>query len=312
MSKLIYRLYGLTVVSEATLPITEYIQNNDEIDYSVIIGQVLRPEKLEHPYLDIPHLQVDKHFFFQEISGLARFKIDRHKSKITIELLNDDLDNIWPFFLDTPLSVALLYKGIFSLRAGAVLSNNGAQLFCGNRGCGKSTMTAIIYQNGFPFLADNRSLLHWNGIKNSYEMAIYEHHAELWPDVNKALKETSFKYSGFIRNGLLKQKFTIKKEKLKQDYFTVDTIHLINVFTQDGQPEILTGISKLAIINQMIHAHQLIDYLDIQEKIFQFLTQFCNQVRIKIWERDQLLSPEKFIKPVADDIYQRSKTLQKR
>lgn len=74
---------------------------------------------------------------------------------VSVWPLTDRLDDIASYLVGSVLGIALHLRKIVTLHASAVEVDNGAVLFCGHSGAGKSTMAAALQQRGYALLSDD-------------------------------------------------------------------------------------------------------------------------------------------------------------
>ena len=97
----------------------------------------------------------DSHYVLRWRS-LCDFQVSRDGSQIDCyPWPGVSWSNITPFLLGRVLPLALNFRGIVTLHAGAVVLPSGAIAFVADSGTGKSTLVASLASRGFPLVADD-------------------------------------------------------------------------------------------------------------------------------------------------------------
>jgi hypothetical protein len=95
------------------------------------------------------------------------------------------LDTIRHLFLDQVLPLVLSRRGRLSLHASAVVTPNGAVIFVGKSGLGKSTLAAYLAHQGFPVLCDDFVVLNQ---QRAHTLVVPSYPGiRLWPDALSTL-----------------------------------------------------------------------------------------------------------------------------
>ena len=146
-----YQAYGLGIHS--ALPLPELVSAPAKQDVFIRFGALMPPPTargaIDHHYWA---KEQDVYLFWQE---LGTFCI-RKGREITIDPAPKVEEvRLRPPVLGACMAVLLHQRGYLVLHASAVQLPTGAAAFLGNKGWGKSTMTAALHQRGHPFLTDD-------------------------------------------------------------------------------------------------------------------------------------------------------------
>ncbi|MEA3440907.1 MAG: hypothetical protein U9R58_11560 [Chloroflexota bacterium] len=151
MVKRTYTAYGLIFQSDIEFP--ELIEASGQKDVSLCIGEV--PDNLESFKGESQLYQVHKNQFLLKLEGVANYFV-HNGNEIVIQPSPQSTDSeVRLFLLGTCLGVLLHQRGILALHASSIETKNGAVLFTGPRGIGKSTLMAAFLQRGYFMLADD-------------------------------------------------------------------------------------------------------------------------------------------------------------
>jgi hypothetical protein len=151
MSKKLYTAYGLVFQSEWEIP--ELLEGDGHPDVTLRIGEV--PAQLES-FTSTPQLyQVSESQFLLKMEGIASYWV-KNGNEIVIQPAPGSLDSeVRLFLFGTCLGVLLHQRGILALHASAIETPQGAVLFCGPSGIGKSTLMSAFLNLGYYMLSDD-------------------------------------------------------------------------------------------------------------------------------------------------------------
>lgn len=147
----IYSAYGLVFQSDWEIP--ELLEGSGQPDVNLRLGQV--PEQLE-TFTGEPQLyQMNESEFLLKLEGIASYWV-KDGNEIVIQPAPGSLDSeVRLFLFGTCLGVLLHQRGILALHASAIETPQGAVLFTGHSGIGKSTLMSAFLNRGYYMLADD-------------------------------------------------------------------------------------------------------------------------------------------------------------
>lgn len=153
MLKKTFTAYDLIFLSEWEIP--ELLESSGDPDVIISIGEV--PGQLDS-FVGKPDLyQVNEKEFLLKLEGIANFWVKDGK-EIVIQPAPNHLDSeVRLYLLGTCLGVLLHQRGILALHASAIETPQGAVLFTGPSGIGKSTLMSAFVHLGYYMLADDVS-----------------------------------------------------------------------------------------------------------------------------------------------------------
>ena len=156
-----YRIAGLTVASEFRLPGARVADAVETSDVSMCLAAV--PETLDGASTVTRFWEADEARFLFKAAGVARFLL-RDGRWIDVELEPDAVLADAAAFLQGSVFGALLHqRGALVMHASAVAVGEGAVLFCGPSGHGKSTTAATLGERGYPMLGDDVCAIDFGG-----------------------------------------------------------------------------------------------------------------------------------------------------
>lgn len=146
-----YSAYGLRFRSELPLP---FGAAQDCGDADVVVRRGAVPQvPAECAATRLPW-QASPGRFLLEVDGVARYLV-RGGREIWVQPAHRSEDGVAAFLLGSVLGACLQQRGVLTLHASAMEMGNGAVLFAGVSGAGKSTIAAALLERGYRLLADD-------------------------------------------------------------------------------------------------------------------------------------------------------------
>ena len=299
-----YNIYSLSIASEFELKGFSVLEDKPTLlDFTISLGETKRPSdnlpntqyitsSICNPqvfYLDVPIICT----FLMEAAGII--KVQLKKGKATRDCL--------PFLYDTVISVALMYRDKFSLRASAVVGAKGVNVFCGGYGIGKSTIAMILYHNGFPFVEDNRCIFSWNEKNECYTATNFYPNIYLWQDIGKNTDKTKLIPSWMPREDIFKMQYTLLKNNIAKENYKINKIYLLQIHSELEIKEIpIKGLIKTKLIKDYIYCAQFVDILNKSDALFDFLAGLASQADVAILKKYTKILPSEFTEYIAHEI----------
>lgn len=143
-----YRVFGLKVRSEVTLPELLPDDGPSEPDVIVFRAKVAAPGQMDGFHAEDGALTI-------VIPGVASYRIE-YGTRIIVDAANGVPDrNIRLFLLGSAFGALLHQRGMLPLHANAIEIDGRAVAFMGESGAGKSTLAAWFHDRGHAVLADD-------------------------------------------------------------------------------------------------------------------------------------------------------------
>jgi hypothetical protein len=150
----LYRAFGLTIVSEFDFPELPVIENLVKLPDIEIVNSDLTKYKLELVNKPYYHMVKDNQVLFYIPDG-ALFSV-KDGNKITVSPDNNaDGDLIRLYLLGTCMGIVLMQRRIVPLHGSAVEINGKAYAFIGDSGAGKSTLASTFINKGYSLVSDD-------------------------------------------------------------------------------------------------------------------------------------------------------------
>jgi energy-coupling factor transporter ATP-binding protein EcfA2 len=154
VNTLIYKGFGLNVLSEITLP--ELIPISEPVEKVDII---IETGDLSYQWSEIDSAQkkfiVKEHVIMFEVPNTAIFSIQEGKKIIVSPIVGSEEDKIRLYILGTCMGAILIQRKLLPLHGSAVAINGKAYAFIGESGAGKSTLATALNKEGYKLLSDD-------------------------------------------------------------------------------------------------------------------------------------------------------------
>ena len=149
-----YLAYGLVFQSDINLkPLTPV---SDDIPHQVVIRCTDVPESgLKVAAVRRGLAQIGDNEVWVNIPDIARMQISDGKEIRVQPCDNADEQSIRLYVMGSAIGAILHQRGFLVLHANAIKVGEGAVLFAGISGAGKSTTAAVFHQQGYPVISDD-------------------------------------------------------------------------------------------------------------------------------------------------------------
>jgi hypothetical protein len=161
-----YFAYGLNIRSEIRLPDMEHRAMADPANISTPDIEIYRDIISQWPELDA----LGNGFWGTENEAcyvdlnVGAFLV-RNGQEIIVDLTTNVEESVLMMYLLGPvLGMALHQRNCLLLHGSAIAVDDGAVVFLGNSGSGKSTTAAALYARGYPLISDEMIAIDMNGI----------------------------------------------------------------------------------------------------------------------------------------------------
>lgn len=149
-----YKVYGINIDSQIEIsefPVNKENINNKKVD--LILGEASDSIKEEIDKGRRMSVTRDNIWFHAE--GVATYMINNGNEVIVEPCENYDEKLLKVYIMGSVMGFLLLQQQVLAIHGGTTVINDKAVIFTGNRGAGKSTLTAALGEKGYKFLADD-------------------------------------------------------------------------------------------------------------------------------------------------------------
>lgn len=121
------------------------------------------PQRLETPTAQGVLFQAEPEGYLLEVPRVARYYAHEGKEIRMAPVPGASEPELCHFLLAPVMAALVAQRGFFPLRASAILGQRGAIVIAGGAVTGKSTLTGLLYQRGYPVLTDKVSVIELQG-----------------------------------------------------------------------------------------------------------------------------------------------------
>jgi len=203
-----YWAYGLRIASEIELP--ELLPHEaKQIDCEIRVGKA--PEKLTGPDLiDKGKIQISPSDFLLDLPNCRYYA--RAGKEIILDIKDkSDEKSLRLFLLTNGLAAILHQRNKVLLHAGAIQTDKGLIVICGESGAGKSTTLQYLRQHGYKVFADDVLVLEESENVTIKAFASYPV-LKLWDDSFEKLGIESVSEEQKLREHISKYRLSIQEE----------------------------------------------------------------------------------------------------
>ncbi len=233
-----FRGYGLHFESEVELPWPE-VAAEGEPDVSIRLGQV--PSALESPTDSLGYWQAASGALLMHVDGIARCLVSNGGQRVVVELAQGDADG-FTCLLDSLLATCLQMRGILPLHASAVATAQGAVLFAGRVGTGKSTLAAALIDRGYALLADGIVGIGLDGGGTAVARTGFSR-VRLWADAMRMLAPRWQRAAEApVRPGI--ESYSVAPDHFRDADLVIHSVYILNHAIDSAEPviETLAGV----------------------------------------------------------------------
>ncbi len=271
-----YWAYGLEIVSELEFP-EMYPYAVKKPDLEIKFGKV-------PTVLTGPEVIAKEKFFISSTEYLIHLPICSYYVKegnsITIELKEHaDLPSVRLFLLTNAMAAVLHQRNKVALHAGAIQTEKGLVVICGESGAGKSTTISALQQKGYKIFVDDVLVLERAGAK-VVGVAAYPT-LKLWDDTIEKLALGVIPEEQKLRESVNKYRVSFQQD------FTTKTIQIYKLFylrKEDANTSIEVikkdGLQAFKILYSQLYRTSMINNYQSQVMLFERLNQVINQTNL--------------------------------
>lgn len=292
--KYTYRAFGLIISSEIIIP--EFIHASGESHVDISLGEI--PETISNIYKQGFRYQISKNEFLLRFKSWAEFYVKDGEKIIIQPMEGVDERDVRVFLLSPIVGILLHQRGYLPLHSSGICYNNGAVLFAGNSGSGKSTIALAMNRHfGHKLISDDITVVNLDKGKTVINSSFPS--VKLWQDGLEKF-EIPIEEVPVIRKDVLKYRYDnsagFYDGKLSPSHlFFVEPSEV-----KQAQITEIKGTEKFNLLRQNIFRKNMIDELYSSEH-FVISSALLNQVScFKIVRPKNNCDPEKLAEIVHE------------
>jgi hypothetical protein len=275
-----YRIYGLKVLSEFKLNELEEITDAD-FDVSIIKSKVKFDLQQSKKLFEDAYFVKNINLFQLSVDKLADYSVINGNEILIDVKKNSNLNEFKIFLYGTCFAALLLQRKIVCLHGAGIIQNGKANLFLGNSGMGKSTLTSFFVNQGYQFLGDD--VLPLKFVDNcQVQVGCSVPTIKLWED-NLLNLGVMAQAGTQIREDVPKFRYSYRS-KLAEEYFSIGKIFILDWKNEvtDFTFTKLSIIESLFYLKEHIYRPQFIDEPDEKQLMLDLITNMVTHYEIII------------------------------
>jgi hypothetical protein len=275
VNALIYKGFGLNVLSEITLP--ELIPISDRVDKVDII---IETGDLSNQWseIDSAHKRfiVKDQVIMFEVPNTAIFSIQEGKKIIVSPIVGSEEDKIRLYILGTCMGAILIQRKLLPLHGSAVAINGKAYAFIGDSGAGKSTIATALIKEGYKLLSDDIIPVFLSKDNIPYVIPSYPHQ-KLWQE---SLNEFGMDTIDYLPLFDRETKFSVPVQSgfLGESVPLAGVFELVKIKNSSAEIRRIEGLERFQTLYNHTYRNFLISRLGLMEWHFKESAKILNQI----------------------------------
>lgn len=270
MEKYYYKLYGINI--ESQIELKELIKSNkSENDVKISYGNVpndviVLMEQGCRGYC------TEKIMWF-EVENVAVYYVSNGNNIIVQAYKNCSIYDIKTYLLGTALGMLMIQRNSVAIHGGTIVVDNKAITIVGDTGAGKSTLTSGLRIKGYPFMADDVSVLSESMVNFSYPQQ------KLCKD---AMKSFGYDLNDYTMIDDDREKYVVPVK----DNFIMKPMKLSAIFEVsisddiDVSIEEIKGSEKLKILMKNIYRVEILNIVGFNQQYFKACVNLMNNIHL--------------------------------
>ncbi len=222
-------------------------------------------------------LSISENYLKLELPNNGRFII-KDGNCVSIEHnKGQSLENVLVFLYGTCVGALLFQRGLVPLHGSAVMTENGAVLFLGQSGAGKSTTAAALNKRGYSFVSDDICALKLEG--GTVYLIPSGADLKLWKQ-SMNLLEASTEGLSKVRTHVEKYYFPIEPEE--KQLCRISKIYLLSTHNKEeiAISDPLKGVSKLHAVSENTYRQKFIHGLNRKNEHFKIISTLLPKIPV--------------------------------
>lgn len=270
-----YRAYDLNFGLE--FPCPELLPTEGQPDVVVRYGDV--PAALENPQAQGVLYAAKSDQFLLKLDNIADYLVENGNEIVIAPQPQATEDEVRLFLLGSCLGALLHQRGILAMHASAIAVKQGAVLFVGPSGHGKSTVLGSLLRRGYPMIADDVAGIVLDEQGQPLVLPAYPQ-VKLWHDACKQLEQPTAELRA-VRLELEKYAVPMHHQFVTQSV----PLFAVYVLATHNQPEIkleaLEDSEKFQVFLRNTYRQRFLDGLQMRLPHFRLTTAAAKVAHVK-------------------------------
>ncbi|WP_195953952.1 hypothetical protein [Clostridium saudiense] len=295
-----YRVYGLDIISEIKIKEFKTISSIDNNSININFGIV--PEKFREYRKEGNIIYLTRKEIWFYIKDLAQFYIKDGKYIIVDTCKEYDNNLLKAYLMCSCLGFIMLQRNILAIHGGVLSINNRGIILTGEKGAGKSTLTAALIKKGYKFISDDVASIRFNNNK-PYVMPGFPYQ-KLCEDSIRRMNIENKNIDFFNSNGKVKYLVPINENIIGKEEEVLYIFQLVvgkdeNIFIEE-----IRGSKKIEYIIDNIYRGEYIKNLNgVTPEYFIKCTNIARNIRFfKITRPKDKFTVDKQIELIEDKL----------
>jgi|WetSurMetagenome_2_1015567.scaffolds.fasta_scaffold13790_6 hypothetical protein len=289
-----YKAYGLKVASQ--IPVEGFVNASFETA-DVYISEGMVPKNLTKVINQGVLFQSNEQEYIFHLEHVLALHVEEG-NQITVQKYgNISMAEISAFIIGNAFGIIFQQRDMLPLHACAVQYQEKCLLFAGFSGSGKTTLALTMLKSGAMLMADDLSVIDFNGAKPAVIPAFAM--IKVWDD---SLKHLGYPSTGLkrVREGI--EKFYLPVENFMSKPMSIDRIFILRTHNEPETSILpLSGMDKFKLMQRNTHQFRSIKGTRHEQNHFHLTTRLIHEVPVVLLLRPKgNLNMEHFISLLDD------------
>ncbi|WP_459501937.1 aldolase [Bacillus sp. C1] len=277
VKKVVYKAFGLTLLSEIPLPELPLISNyENKVDIRIETADLSKLwEELSSPK---SVFVVEEDLIMFQIPETATFCIQNGEKIIVSPMEGSDQDKIRLYILGTCMGALLMQRKILPLHGSAIAIDGKVYIFIGRSGAGKSTLASALLSKGYQLLSDDVIAVSFSEDNIPFVTPSYPQQ-KLWKEsLDQFGMETTHYQPLFERE--TKYAVPVSSNFFNEPLPLAGVFELVKTENENVEIQRIEGLERLRTLLRHTYRNSLIPRLGLMEWHFMNSTNIVNKVEM--------------------------------
>ncbi|KIL35408.1 aldolase [Cohnella kolymensis] len=277
-SKVIYKAFGMNILSEIPLPELPQMSVPDN-QADIMIEHADLTTIWSIFAVKTGNFIIKKKFILFKIENTAIFSVHEGKKIIVSPMKGADPDQVRLYVLGTCLGAILIQRRILPLHGSAVAIDGKAYAFIGESGAGKSTLASAFLNRGYQLLTDDVVAVPFSQDENIPYVTPAYPQQKLWQESLELFGMTAGHYRPIFQR---ETKFTVPvASKFQPEPMPLAGIFVLVKTNNNGiEVSAIEGLAKLQTLFLHTYCNFLIPHYGLMDWHFRVTSNLADQVQV--------------------------------